>query len=704
MRAAAVLAAGGMVLAAAACSPGPTDELSMVPAGSTKLDASPITKFTYTGSVSDPFVVPAGVTSIHVDVSGGSGGQAVTACTIGLGARVAGDLAVQPGDSIVVAVGGKGAAANKNKNPGSGGWSSPAAYAGGGGGRAHGALDGDGDGGGGATTISVNGAVVAVAAGGGGGGGMSIATCYGGGNGGTDTGGSNGQGSKLAGAGGSASSPSNDKTGRDSSTKQLQSGGGGGGGGHFVGGGGQAGVDGGGGGGGSSLSTALTNAGIVAAAAGDGNATLTFTGTVAPTISGTPPAGRVGTPYSFGFSTTGSPAPTVDQRQGDLPDGLSIDEHGVITGTPNTAGTFDFTVTASNAKGDTDPLKARIVIDEAGAVGASVANPQTFAYSGAIETVIVPVGVTSAQVVLDGAAGGGAGGSASNQPGRGAEVTGTLPVTPGDTLEIGIGGKGQPNDGNQSPGAGGWGAAPKYSGGNGGSGHGAFDSDASGGGGATTLAINGTVQVVAAGAGGASSSTLGQTGWAGGSGGGEDGGHAGSSSVSSSGGGKGGAPGTSFENDRDGRSGSNPSAGGGGGGGGHFPGQGGRSSALGEGGGGGGSLTDNLTDARTVPGSGGDGSGKITWLGAAPTLVGQPPAATAGTPLSFTFTTTGSPIVTVTRGTLPAGLSLSRSGRLTGTPTAAGTSALTLTATNYFGSAPLDVTIAVGDKAASAPR
>jgi hypothetical protein len=63
--------------------------------------------------------------------------------------------------------------------------------------------------------------------------------------------------------------------------------------------------------------------------------------------------------------------------------------------------------------------------------------------------------------------------------------------------------------------------------------------------------------------------------------------------------------------------------------------------------------------------------------------------------VNFTFTTTGSPIVSVTAGTLPAGLSLSRSGHLTGTPTKAGATDLTITATNYFGTAPLSTTITV---------
>jgi hypothetical protein len=53
---------------------------------------------------------------------------------------------------------------------------------------------------------------------------------------------------------------------------------------------------------------------------------------------------------------------------------------------------------------------------------------------------------------------------------------------------------------------------------------------------------------------------------------------------------------------------------------------------------------------------------------------------------SFTYTSTGSPTLSVTAGSLPPGLSLSSAGVIGGTPTTVGTFSGTVTATN--GTAP----------------
>ncbi|MCE4267311.1 YncE family protein, partial [Rhodococcus globerulus] len=71
----------------------------------------------------------------------------------------------------------------------------------------------------------------------------------------------------------------------------------------------------------------------------------------APTLDGTPPTGAVNTPYTHTFTVTGQPAPTVTVTGGTLPDGLELSAAGVLSGTPTTAGSFTFSVTASNGFG-----------------------------------------------------------------------------------------------------------------------------------------------------------------------------------------------------------------------------------------------------------------------------------------------------------------------------------------------------------------
>lgn len=79
----------------------------------------------------------------------------------------------------------------------------------------------------------------------------------------------------------------------------------------------------------------------------------------------------------------------------------------------------------------------------------------------------------------------------------------------------------------------------------------------------------------------------------------------------------------------------------------------------------------------------------------APTLTGAPAAGILGQPYTHAFTVTGQPIpvtVTLTAGTLPLGLTLTEAGVLPGTPTEAGTFAVTFTASNGVGT-PATLTI-----------
>ena len=119
--------------------------------------------FTFTGAV-QTFVVPPGVTSIFVEAYGGSGGDALTPALGGLGGYAEADIAVTPGESLEVYVGGAGASLVTTTTPG--GWN-------GGGGIVECCGNGESGTGGGASDVRRGSSLsdrLIVAAGGGGGG------------------------------------------------------------------------------------------------------------------------------------------------------------------------------------------------------------------------------------------------------------------------------------------------------------------------------------------------------------------------------------------------------------------------------------------------------------------------------------------------------------------------------------------------------
>ncbi|WP_031937436.1 Ig domain-containing protein [Prescottella defluvii] len=99
-----------------------------------------------------------------------------------------------------------------------------------------------------------------------------------------------------------------------------------------------------------------------------------FTVTVeqTPTVTGTPDTAQVNQPYEYRFALNGYPAPTVIVTDGDLPDGLTLSRTGVLIGFPTRAGSYAFTVTATNSAGKADlPVTLEVSPDPAPAPGPS---------------------------------------------------------------------------------------------------------------------------------------------------------------------------------------------------------------------------------------------------------------------------------------------------------------------------------------------
>ena len=80
------------------------------------------------------------------------------------------------------------------------------------------------------------------------------------------------------------------------------------------------------------------------------NATLFAVGTSTPAVftSGPPPDTTRGAAYSFTCTASGLPAPVFSLSSGALPDGLSLNSSGAITGTSTKTGAFSGTFTATN--------------------------------------------------------------------------------------------------------------------------------------------------------------------------------------------------------------------------------------------------------------------------------------------------------------------------------------------------------------------
>jgi hypothetical protein len=78
-----------------------------------------------------------------------------------------------------------------------------------------------------------------------------------------------------------------------------------------------------------------------------------------------PPDGKVGTQYSFVFTTDAPETPKFDVSDGSLPDGLTLTPDGTLKGEPARADTSTFAVRARNAAGTLIRQDIKLVVTEA---------------------------------------------------------------------------------------------------------------------------------------------------------------------------------------------------------------------------------------------------------------------------------------------------------------------------------------------------
>ncbi|MBK8143748.1 MAG: hypothetical protein IPK62_01490 [Bacteroidetes bacterium] len=399
---------------------------------------APITQtFNYTGAV-QTFTVPAGVTSITVDVSGAKGGNGVNLSVGGNGGRVQGTIAVTPGQVLNINVGGMGANCTVCATGGFNG----------GGGTIAGAGQEAGTGGG-ASDIRVTPYALAnrlFVGGGGGGGGYTGAAANGGAGGGLV--GANGQtwngyaggtgGTQVAGGiggPGQGGQPNaiNGSLGLGGAGQGWSGGGGGGGGGYYGGGGGFIG----GGGGGSNYANPIAT-GVVHSQgfqASNGQVIISYTpaAQTCPSPTRTPVTVTVNPVAATPNPVTATPATICAGATSQLNSTGAVGSTqtwytqlagGVAVGTSLSG--VDFAVTPA--------ATTTYYVESSSNIPA---GSQTFNYTGAAQTFTVPAGVTSLTINAYGAQGVGLNGFV---PGNGGRAQGELAVTPGQVLNIFVGG------------------------------------------------------------------------------------------------------------------------------------------------------------------------------------------------------------------------------------------------------------------------
>lgn len=167
-------------------------------------------------------------------------------------------------------------------------------------------------------------------------------------------------------------------------------------------------------------------------------------------------SGSLGTVYNGSRSSYSTSVSATDPEGGSLtysivsgavPTGMTLNSNGTITGTPSAVGsntTYNFTVRASDGNNTTD---------RAFSITINAPVVTTYNYTGSDQTFSVPGGVTTVEMYLWGAAGGGGAGEGYSDKGGpgGAAIISACTVTPGDTLKVQVGQGGWHTNGTNGP-------------------------------------------------------------------------------------------------------------------------------------------------------------------------------------------------------------------------------------------------------------